>query len=84
MGIGGQSAKRMAGMVNFRNPGGSGGAAHSSYLTFRVMTEDSPGWQAPAIPGKYPAKITAEQIKPIAEQAFKRAMEEDVRRYLGG
>ncbi len=83
MGIGGKAAKRMAGMTNFRNPGGSGGAAHSSYLTFRVMTEDSTGWKAPAIPGKYPAKITAERIKPIAEQAFKKAMEEDVRRWMG-
>ena len=84
MGIGGQAAKRMAGMVNFRNPGGSGGAAHSQYLTFRVMSEDSPGWQAPAIPGKYPAKTVADKIKPIAEQAFKKAVEEDIRRYLGG
>jgi hypothetical protein len=83
MGIGGQAAKRMAGMVNFRNPGGSGGAAHSQYLTFRAMTEDSPGWKAPAIPGKYPAKITAEQFKPIAERAFKQALENDIRNYFG-
>lgn len=83
MGIGGQAAKHMAGMTNFRKKDARGGAAHSQYLTFRVMTEDSPGWQAPAIPGKYPAKITAEKIKGIAEQAFKQAMEEDVRRYLG-
>ena len=83
MGIGGKAAKHMAGMVNMRNPGGSGGAAHSQYLTFRVMTEDSPGWQAPAIPGKYPAKITAEKIRPIAELAFKQAMETDIRNYFG-
>lgn len=83
MGITGKAARHMAGMVNFRKPGGSGGAAHSSYLTFRVMSEDSPGWKAPAIPGKYPAKITADKIRPIAEQAFKQALAEDVRRYLG-
>lgn len=74
----------MAGMVNFRsNLSGIGGNKHSKYLTFRVMSEDSPRWQAPAIPGKYPAKITADLFKPIAEQAFKQALEEDVRRYLG-
>ena len=81
-GIGGQAAKRLAGMVNMRQPGGKGGGAHSQYLTFRVMTEDSPGWKAPAIPGKYPAKTVADQIRPIAEQAFKKAMEADARRYL--
>lgn len=84
MGIGGQTAKRMAGMVNMRQPGATGGATHSQYLTFRVMTEDSPGWKARAIPGKYPAKTVMDKIKPIAEQAFKKAMEEDVRRYFGG
>lgn len=52
----------MAGMVNMRNPGGSGGAAHSGHLTFRIMSEDSPGWRAPAIPGKYPAKTVAGQV----------------------
>jgi hypothetical protein len=73
----------MAGMTNFRKPDARGGKAHSKYLTFRVMTEDSTGWKAPAIPGKYPAKTVAEMFKPIAEQAFKKALEEDVRNYLG-
>lgn len=83
MGITGTAANRMAGMVNMRNPGGSGGAAHSQYLTFRIMTEDSPGWLAPAIPGKYPAKTVADKIKPIAERAFKEALETDIRNYFG-
>lgn len=83
MGITGTAAKRMAGMVNMRNPGGSGGAAHSQYLTFRIMTEDSPGWRAPAIPGKYPAKTVADKIKPIAEQAFREAFKQDIQRYMG-
>lgn len=84
LGIGGQAAKRMAGMVNFRNPGGTGGAAHSSFLTFRVMSEDSTGWKAPAIPGKYPVKTVAEKMRSIAERAFRAAVEEDCRRALGG
>ena len=84
MGITGQAAKRMAGMTNFRQPGGRGGGAHSQYLTFRVMSEDSSGWKAPAIPGQYPAKITAEHLRPMAEPAFKKALEEDVRHYSGG
>ncbi len=78
IGIGGQAAKRMAGMVNFRNPGGSGGAAHSSYLTFRVMMEGSPGWQAPAIPGKYPAKTVAGQVDRIGHSLCELAMAADV------
>lgn len=63
LGIAGSAARRMAGMVNLRQPGGRGGGAHSQFLTFRVMSEDSPGWQAPAIPGKYPAKTVADQVE---------------------
>ena len=84
MGITGKAAKHMAGMVNFRKPDARGGAAHSKFLTFRIMTEDSPGWLAPAIPGKYPAKSVADKIKPFAERAFKEAFEQDIRRYMGG
>ncbi len=73
----------MAGMVNFRNPGGSGGSAHSSYLTFRVMSETSPGWKSPAIPGKFPAKTVAEKIKPLAERAIRKAVEMDIRAMFG-
>lgn len=80
----GSANKRMAGMVNMRNPGGKGGAAHSQYLTFRVMSEDSPGWKAPAVPGKYPAKTVAEQFRPIAEKAFEEAVRWDLRQALGG
>lgn len=84
LGIAGPAAKRMAGMVNMRQPGGHGGGAHSQYLTFRVMSEDSPGWRAPAVPGRYPAKTVADRIKPVLEQAVERACAEDIRRRLGG
>lgn len=72
----------MAGMVNMRQPGASGGSSHSSYLTFRIMSEGSSGWKAPAVPGKYPAKAVADKIRPIAEQAIKRAFEDDLKRVL--
>lgn len=84
LGITGRQASRLVGMVNFRRPGAVGGAAHSSYITFRVMTQDSPGWLRPAQPGKYPARAVAEKLQPLAEEAFRRAMAEDVRAAMGG
>lgn len=84
-GVFGQAAKRMAGMVKFQNPSGeTGGAKHSQYLTFRVMTEDSRGWLAPATPGKHPARAVADQFRPLAEKAFSEALAADVRNIMGG
>ncbi len=87
MGIEGQRAKHLAGMVNFRNPGGmAGGGAkqgtHSQYLTFRVMVEGSKGWMARAQPPKPAAASTAAVIRPLAEAAFAAAMEADIRALL--
>lgn len=85
MGIHGQAARRMAGMVNMQNPSGNGGGGkHSSFLTFRVMVEDSPGWLAPAQPGKHPARTTADRLRPVAEQAFGAAVVTDLKQILGG
>jgi hypothetical protein len=84
LGVTGAPAKRMAGMVNFRKPGGKGGGSHSQFLTFRVMMEGSKGWIAPAREGLWPARTTAEQIRPLAEKAFAEAVTDDVRRHLGG
>jgi hypothetical protein len=83
MGITGTPAARMAGMVNFRQPGGKGGAAHSQFITFRVMSEGSRGWIAAAQEGKWPARTVADEMRPIAERAFAKAVEEDVIRLLG-
>lgn len=80
MGMDAQQVRRLSGMVNFREKGES--ARHSSFITFRVMTEDSKGWQAPARDGLWPARATADELRPVAEAAFKRAMEEDVRGML--
>lgn len=82
MGITGRAAQRLHGMVNFRNPGGSGGGAHSKFLTFRTLVEGSKGWIVPAQPGKWPAKTVADQIRPVAEAAFAEAMKEDIENYL--
>jgi len=82
-GVSATQIKRAQGMVNFRKPGGVGGGAHSSYLTFRVMSEDSPGWMLKARKGLYPAKQTADQYRRIAEQRFSAAAEQDCRAALG-
>jgi hypothetical protein len=85
LGIGGTAARRMQGMVNFRAVGKKGGASHSSFVTFRTMVEGASGkWIAPAKPGKYPARTTAQQIRPVAERAFAEAVRRDLARALGG
>lgn len=78
-GIGQQMARRTAGMVRFDNPGGG----HSQYLTFRVMSEDSPGWIRPAQPGFYPAKSAVDTLRPVAEKAFAAALALDVQAIVG-
>lgn len=84
MGIGGDQAKKLQGMVNFRKIGAKGGSSHSQFLTFRTMMEGSKGWIAPAREGLHPAKTTAEMFQPVAEQAFERAVTEDIQRALEG
>lgn len=83
MGIGGKESKRLDGMVNFRQSGKSGGAAHSGYITFRVMAEGAPGWIAPAREGMWPARTTAEMFRPVAEEAFREAVAIDIAAMLG-
>lgn len=80
MGITGKAADRMAGMVHFRRPQGG----HDQYITFRVMMEGSKGWIAPARDGLWPARQTADQFRPIAEEVFAAAVTEDVRAMLIG
>lgn len=80
MGIHGKEAKRMVGMVNFRNPGTGN---HSSYITFRCMVEGSKGWNAKAVEGKHPAKTVADAMRPIAEEMFKAALQADIEALLG-
>lgn len=71
----------MAGMVQMRR--GGTGAKHTQYLTFRTMSEGSPGWLVPAIEGRWPARTVAEQIQPVAERVLKEAVAADLRRWAG-
>ena len=73
----------MAGMVQMRRPGGKGGGKHSQYLTFRVLSEDSPGWRVPAVPGKWPAKTVGQEIERIGPEILRKAMEHDIAQILG-
>ena len=86
LGFKGEAARHMKGMVNFRNPGGDGQPAkgsHSQFISFRVMVEGSKGWMMPAQPGKFPARTTADALRPVAQGLFTAAMEADIRRILG-
>lgn len=80
----GVQRRRMLGMVKMQNRIGQGGGKHSQYLTFRVMSEGSSGWVARAVPGYFPARATAEHLQPLAEQAFRAAVKQDVIKHLGG
>lgn len=89
MGITGQAARHLEGMVNFRNPGGKAGGggkkgSHSQFLTFRVMIEGSRGWIARAQPPKPAARTVADTIRPIAEAAFAAAITADIEGMLAG
>lgn len=84
-GVVGPTARHMAGMVKFQNPGGEkGGGKHSQYMTFRVMVEGSPGWLVPAQPGKHVAQQVADQMRPLVEKMFAAAAAADVKAFLGG
>ena len=67
------------GMVRF-DVKGQGGAKRSSYLTFRVMKEDSPGWIVPAKPGLNLVQNVVSGLNPVAEQVIAEAVKRD----LGG
>lgn len=61
-----------AGMVRFATS--SGKSKSSSYLTFRVMSEDSSGWVIPAKPGLYLAKGVTDNLGPLFRQAMREAV----------
>lgn len=66
-----------AGMVRMdnRTPGGK---RYSSYMTFRVMTQDSAGWIIPAKPGLWLARNVADSLRRTAEEEFSAAVQRDV------
>lgn len=87
-GVSGRALKHMKGMVHMQSrqgaSGGAGKKGHGQYLTFRVMSEDSPGWLVKAKEGAYPAKTTSNRLQPLANKALGEAMKQDVQRYLLG
>ncbi len=65
---------RFAGMVRFDAPH----KGHSQFLTFRIMSEDSPGWQRPAQPGFHVAKAVHDELAPKAQKIFADALAHDI------
>lgn len=62
-----------AGMTKFKNAAGG-----SSYLTFRTMSENSPGWIIPAKPGLFIVRNILDEVQPL----FIRGIEESIKRGL--
>lgn len=77
MGLSFKEQNRYQGMYKF------GQAGHSSYVTFRVMSEKSAGWIIPARPGLFPAKIAAEEAYRDGKDALSGALLEDLLRMSG-
>lgn len=72
----GADARRFGGMVKF------GKAGHSSYMTFRVMSEKSKGWIHPAVAGRWPLKTAIEVSTREGAQHLQDAFLEDLGRLL--
>lgn len=68
---------RFAGMVRFQTPNRSG-TQSSSYLTFRVLSEDSKGWVIPPRPGLYIVRSVVARLTPLAEKVFVEAVTRDL------
>jgi hypothetical protein len=68
---------RYQGMVKFGLKG------HSSYITFRVMSQKSSGWIIPARPGLWPAKTAAEVAYKDLKGSLSEALLEDLLRLAG-
>jgi hypothetical protein len=65
-----------AGMYRFETSPGK--QRSSSYVTFRVMSEDSDGWIVPAKAGLHLAQIVAEAMRTDAETIFAGAIQDDI------
>lgn len=70
-------ADRFAGMVRFSTTS-PGGKRSSTYMTFRVMSEDSKGWIIPPRPGLYIVRQVVDRIRPLAGQIFTEAVKRDL------
>jgi hypothetical protein len=61
--------QRYAGMTRFKTSTGG-----SSYLTFRIMMEGSPGWVIPAQPGKFLARQVVNSLAPVVGKIITEAL----------
>lgn len=68
--------KRYGGMVRF-DTAGAGKIAHSTYLTFRIMMEGSPGWIVPAKPGLGIVSKVRDAMAPISDAVVRKAAKMD-------
>lgn len=66
------SASKFAGLVKVGSP------RHTRYMTFRVLTPHSKGWNIPARPGQYIAQATAEEVAKTLESLFLDAIMKDI------
>ena len=74
-----EAARRFAGMVKFQVKDAKGKGKDTQYMTFRVMTEDSPGWIVPAQPGKHIARDVAAMASDRARSIIEQAVIADIR-----
>ena len=70
--------RKYAGMVKM-NTSTPGGKKSSSFLTFRIMMENSRGWVVPAQPGQYILRGVATNLEPKAAAAFAAAVARTVK-----
>jgi hypothetical protein len=71
-GMSAQDRRIYGGMVKME--ASTAGAKSSVYLTFRVMSEGSPGWVTKPVPGKFIAQKVAQGMQPLATAAISEAM----------
>lgn len=65
-----------AGMVRFKTD--TAGGRSSTYLSFRVMVEGSPGWIIPPRPGLWIARTVADSLQRTASIDFAAAVQRDL------
>lgn len=68
------------GMVRFPRDSSTG---QHTYMTFRVMHEDSTGWLHPGTPPKWLARKTANEIEPAVVRLIEIGFDTDMRNFMG-
>lgn len=76
-GLSAKEARRLDGMYRFDSQG-QGGVRRSTYLSFRVMLEGSPGWIVPAQAGRQFVPQVVGRLQPLAEQVIAKAVQLDL------